>query len=431
MRAAPAVMRGAPATSAVSGADAHDSRLVMRVTAILRVLLVPMLFFDDNLATHFSGSSVYFNIILAVATVYSLLMLAAAWSPAKAPLSPGMTLSLDLIFISGLAFCAGTGFRQVRAAFLIAPVVGALRLSPRRTAAMTIFAGAAYVVVALTHPVQQPRPAAAVLVHGTFILWTGTLAVVLAHLRERRQRRIRELAEARGRLVGQVIETEERARKQISGTLHDHVIQDLLSARQDLEEVRNGRNEALGRVEGAVDEALQRLRGVIEDLDPYVLDQLDLTAAIRGLAEREARHGRHRVEIDIDRAACGVADGLIASVAGELLRNAAKHAQASLIELDLRRQDGQVVLEVLDNGRGFTRAQALAALSEGHIGLAGTEERIEAVGGIFTIDSSPGSGTRVRCIIPAARGEVDPTDADESENPWLPEAARHLVMASR
>jgi len=73
-----------------------------------------------------------------------------------------------------------------------------------------------------------------------YIIWVGIAAVVLATLLSRRRYKILDLSQARGRLVVQAIEADERARKRVSEALHDHAIQDLLTARQDLAEARAG-----------------------------------------------------------------------------------------------------------------------------------------------------------------------------------------------
>jgi two-component system NarL family sensor kinase len=314
-----------------------------------------------------------------------------------------VTLFIDLLLISALAFCSGRGFPQIRSAFVVAPMAAAFRLSPRRTAAMSAVIVAVYILVALTHPTRQQPHVTAVLAHSMFVVWTGVAAVAMSALRVRRQRQILALSEARGRLVAQTIDTEERVRKRVSGVLHDHVIQGLLTARQELTEARAGDRRAVSRVEHALDEALGHLRNTIEDLDPYLLDHLDLPAAISAIAGREARRGGYRVEISTQPDAVGVHDALIAALSRELLGNAARHANASVVKLELTRADSDVVLQVADDGRGFTREQALTALRHGHIGLAASRERVEAIGGSFVIDSHPGAGTCIRCHLPAQR----------------------------
>jgi signal transduction histidine kinase len=82
-------------------------------------------------------------------------------------------------------------------------------------------------------------------------------------------------------------------------------------------------------------------------------------------------------------------------VACEALTNVVKHAQASKATIRAMRDDGMLVIEVEDNGVGG------ASTSDG-TGLRGLADRVEAHGGHFRIESSPGSGTRVLGEIPCA-----------------------------
>jgi signal transduction histidine kinase len=67
--------------------------------------------------------------------------------------------------------------------------------------------------------------------------------------------------------------------------------------------------------------------------------------------------------------------------------------------VELTRVDGQLVVEVTDSGRGF---DPQAVVADGHLGLAGMRERIEVLGGTFSVRSAPGKGTVVRAALPLA-----------------------------
>jgi signal transduction histidine kinase len=82
-------------------------------------------------------------------------------------------------------------------------------------------------------------------------------------------------------------------------------------------------------------------------------------------------------------------------IAQESLRNIRRHAGVDSAELSLRRADGQIVLEVRDQGKGF---QPHAA--RGGIGLHSIRERMVLVGGTATVLSQPGRGTTVRASVP-------------------------------
>jgi signal transduction histidine kinase len=85
----------------------------------------------------------------------------------------------------------------------------------------------------------------------------------------------------------------------------------------------------------------------------------------------------------------------------ELLFNTVKHAGTDQAAVDLRSQNGQLVIHVGDEGRGFNVAEAAErAEREGRLGLFGIRERLRLFGGRMEVDSTPGSGTRILIHIP-------------------------------
>jgi signal transduction histidine kinase len=227
-----------------------------------------------------------------------------------------------------------------------------------------------------------------------------SLANVVAEgiARRRAAEEIAELADARGRLVAQALDAEERARRSMSESLHDGALQDILAAGHDL--------WALGDAPGA-DEAramlrdvVGHLRSVMVALHPTVLAYGGLEAALRAVAAQQSAAGGFEIAVSIDPAAIGVRDELLLSVARELLTNAARHARASRVELTLSRVQPGVVLEVADDGAGVPSGREREALAEGHIGLAISAERVAAVGGRLALEPLPGGGTRARAELP-------------------------------
>jgi signal transduction histidine kinase len=85
----------------------------------------------------------------------------------------------------------------------------------------------------------------------------------------------------------------------------------------------------------------------------------------------------------------------------EALHNVGKHAQASVvwIELDLDTADA-VTLRIQDDGVGFDPASLESAMRHGHVGLTQMRERVERLGGTFTLRSQPGSGTEIQVTLP-------------------------------
>ena len=230
------------------------------------------------------------------------------------------------------------------------------------------------------------------------------LATAIERLRHEAE--IAALATLRGRLVAENLEAEERVRQRISEQLHDGALQDLLAARQDLVEAgaagdEGTRTEMLGYARQGVERAVKLLREAVQALHPVVLQHGGLEAAMQAAAGQAARQGSFQAQVTVDPAAAGVRDELVLSLARELLNNAAKHADADTVQVTVGRQDGAVLLEVTDDGRGLDAAAVEAAPMHGHIGLASLAQRVEAVGGTLDLrPASSGRGTTVLARLP-------------------------------
>ena len=237
---------------------------------------------------------------------------------------------------------------------------------------------------------------------GRLTSYLGTVQDVTE--RAHSQAAVTELAAARGRLAAQILDAEEHTRRRISEMLHDHSLQDLLAARQDLAEAVANPSRAVehaARARASVERAARDLRDAVADLHPVLLEEGGLPAALAAIADHRGRRGGFDCRVNVDPDAVGLHDALLVSLARELLTNVAKHARATRAAVDVRREGEWLVLEVVDDGRGAAAGCLEAALGEGHIGLAALTRRVEALGGRFEFSSAPGRGTQVRASIPA------------------------------
>ena len=95
----------------------------------------------------------------------------------------------------------------------------------------------------------------------------------------------------------------------------------------------------------------------------------------------------------------------------EALSNTAKHADTDRAAVQVIEQDGEVFVEVRDQGRGFSPADPRRGF-----GLLGMRERLQLAGGVLELDSRPGAGTRVSATLPArhvgAAAEAGPSQVD-------------------
>jgi signal transduction histidine kinase len=217
------------------------------------------------------------------------------------------------------------------------------------------------------------------------------VAIENARLYAEAQRAQQELA--RLELVGE--------RERIAKELHDGVIQSLFAVGMGLQAAAAGvdDDETARRLEGAVEEidrAIRDLRNYIFGLRPGILADRQLDQALQELASEFAdRTGIVTVvEVDASVAAelSGVAPDLI-QVVREALSNVGRHAGAASCRVTLRRVDTGGELEIDDDGSGFDGG------SEG-MGLINLRDRVEALGGGFTVDSILGEGTTVRAHLP-------------------------------
>ena len=229
----------------------------------------------------------------------------------------------------------------------------------------------------------------------------GVIVGLLLRARElrRSRRRVDELARERATLVAQVLEAEERERARVAQALHDDALQSLLAAHQDLIEAAPGRAQVT-RAHEIMGVAIERVRDAVSALHPVILEQRGLAAALEAVCTQAEHQGGFESKLDVAPGAVGASDGLVFSVARELVTNAARHADAKHLEVAVAEDGGAIVLTVSDDGRGIEPGRRDEALEEGHVGLASVVQRLEATGGSLEIESSPTSGTTAVARIP-------------------------------
>lgn len=136
-------------------------------------------------------------------------------------------------------------------------------------------------------------------------------------------------------------------------------------------------------------------------LHPSVIDDLGLSDALRIECERAARRGALEVDFHgdaADSAAHGDRALCLFRVAQEALRNAARHAQARRIRVELRPESGGTAVSVADDGCGFDPS---AERDRASLGLASMHERVALLGGRLEIRSRRGQGTQITAWVPA------------------------------
>ena len=215
---------------------------------------------------------------------------------------------------------------------------------------------------------------------------------------------VEELRRERATLVAQVLGAEERERARVAQALHDEALQSLLAAHQDLIEAAPGRAQVT-RAHEIMGVAIDRVRDAVTALHPVILEQRGLEAALEAVCAQAEHQAGFDSELKVAPDAAGLTDGLVFSVARELVANAARHSGAERLVVDVAPGNGSVVLTVSDDGRGMEAGRPDEALDEGHVGLASIVQRLDAIGGGLEITSPDGGGTRAVATIPAAPEE--------------------------
>jgi signal transduction histidine kinase len=231
--------------------------------------------------------------------------------------------------------------------------------------------------------------------HAALRRKVAATAIANAQAREELQRVRVELTAVRARAAAAADET----RRRIERDLHDGAQQRLVSLALRLrvaqDSVGPGLGELhaeLGQVAAGLTSALDELREYARGIHPAILAERGLGPALKTLARRSPVP----VQLEV-RTAARLPERVevaVYYVVSEALTNAAKHASASAIRVDVEAADGMIRLSVSDDGVGG------ADPARGS-GLVGLRNRVEAIGGTLIVRSRPGEGTRLIAELPA------------------------------
>ncbi|AZM90548.1 sensor histidine kinase [Streptomyces sp. W1SF4] len=214
--------------------------------------------------------------------------------------------------------------------------------------------------------------------------------------RSRLDDRVMELESDRGA----VVDTAAADLRRIERDLHDGaqarlvaLAMDLGLAKEKLAEDPQAAARMVDEAHGEVKIALRELRDLARGIHPAVLTDRGLDAALSSVASRCAVPVR--VEVDLTERPAEAIEGIAYFTVSELLQNVSKHAGATArgASVEVWRSGNRLLLRVADDGRG-------GADASGGSGLAGLAERLDAVDGVFVVDSPEGEGTVVTAELP-------------------------------
>ena len=209
-------------------------------------------------------------------------------------------------------------------------------------------------------------------------------------------------------LSRRLLAVQESERRRLARELHDELGQELTAAQIQLQSLAAGRPSAtatlLAKTSAIIDRTLNRVRNLSLDLRPSMLDDLGLVAALRWQVDRSAQLVDVKTRFTVDdpqRRYPAEIETACFRVAQEALTNAVRHAEATSIEVRLRREGAELVLEVRDDGIGFDVRKARERAAAGaSLGLLSMQERAVLTGGTWQVLSEPGSGTVVVARFP-------------------------------
>ncbi len=238
---------------------------------------------------------------------------------------------------------------------------------------------------------------------GSAVLAVETFLLLALLAQRARRRRAEERVRALNR---RLITAQEDERKSIARELHDDLSQRLARLSIDAAQLERRSSSADGA--GGAAEMRGELSRISEDvhrlayqLHPSTLDDLGLTEALRIECDRLASLESLPVRLQAPESIAGLsrdaALGLF-RIAQEALRNAARHAGASAVDLAMEPEAGGVRLSIRDDGAGF---DPLAERARPGLGLASMRERAELLGGRIDIRSAPGRGTTIEVWAPS------------------------------
>ena len=193
-------------------------------------------------------------------------------------------------------------------------------------------------------------------------------------------------------------------RNRLARDLHDSAKQQALAASFQLgtaitlfERDPQAAREHLAEADALVDAVRKELTDLIHELRPQTMDGQNLADVLKEYAVEWAHRSGIEIEVDVQE------QGLLSleneqtlyRIAQEALANVARHSGANHVDLLLRYEAGVVMMEIVDDGRGFDPRGEHAGM-----GLVSMRERAEALNGEVAIESEPGSGTHISVTLP-------------------------------
>ena len=235
------------------------------------------------------------------------------------------------------------------------------------------------------------------------------IGYIVGTLAEQERKHTQVISAANVQLREQALATEQlataRERNRLARDLHDtlaHSLAGLVVQLQAIDTLLQAEPDAarseLAKARRIAQEGLQETRHAIQDLRVNPIEDLGLSRALERAALDFGDRAGVQIDLHISDPQASISNEMAAQVyfiAREALNNIERHADARRVEVSLARNNGQVMLQVRDDGRGFDESQVDAE----RFGLQGMYERAEMIGAQLSVTSKVGHGTTVQLIM--------------------------------
>lgn len=238
---------------------------------------------------------------------------------------------------------------------------------------------------------------------------------------EERERRVTELLkeslqmQEHLRLLSRdLLSAQEEERKTISRELHDDIAQTLTGINVHLATLKKeatvntrGLKKKISNTQRIVNRSVEIVHQFARKLRPTMLDDLGLIPALSSFIKEFSKRTGIRVKFSafpgVEQAESAKRTVLY-RVVQAALTNVAQHAKARHVKVSIQLDGSDMLLNVHDDGKSFRVQNVLFAKKNKRLGLLGMRERVEMVGGIFSVVSEPRKGTRIHARIPFVKG---------------------------
>lgn len=213
-----------------------------------------------------------------------------------------------------------------------------------------------------------------------------------------------------------MVQGQEQEKKRLALELHDDTIQRLIIIGQTVQLLKLDANSAqllpdLNRVGDLVNDSIDSIRMFIKELRPTYLEKLGLIPSLRELIVQIKESTSTAIVINLETEGTayrlqGDIELTIYRIAQSAISNIVRHSGANKAMVRLAFHAGQVELSIEDNGIGFYVPDDTRLLKNANFGLMGMQERADLVGAQFTVQTSPGNGTKITITIPVNNAQA-------------------------